>query len=61
MYIFELQDILFTIKSIKLQTNQFNISITFSSTNTRSGASNKLLLPQHLKTTYHDILIFNAT
>ena len=50
MYIFELQDILFAIKSIKLQTNQFNINnyITFNTTNTRSGASNKPLLPQHL-------------
>ena len=52
MHIFELQNILFTIKSIidKLQTNQFNINdyITFNSTNTRSDASNKLLLPQHL-------------
>ena len=58
MYIFDLQDILFAIKSIKLQTNQFNINdyITFNSTNTRSGASNKLLLPQHLN--YHNILTF---
>ena len=49
MYIFELQDILFAIKSIKSPTNQFNINnyITFNSTNTRSGSSNKLLLPQH--------------
>ena len=47
MYMFELQDILFAIKS---PTNQFNINnyITFNSTNTRSGSSNKLLLPQHL-------------
>ena len=50
MYIFELQDILFAIKSIKSPTNQFNINncITFNSTNTISGSSNKLLLPQHL-------------
>ena len=50
MYIFELQDILFAIKSIKSPTDQFNINnyITFNSTNTRSGSSNKLLLPQHL-------------
>ena len=50
MYIFELQDILFAIKSIKSPINQFNINnyITFNSTNTRSGSSNKLLLPQHL-------------
>ena len=50
MYIFELQDILFAIKSIKSSTNQFNINnyITFNSTNTRSGSSNKPLLPQHL-------------
>ena len=47
MYIFELQDILFAIKSIKSPTNQYKINnyITFNSTNTRSGSSNKLLLP----------------
>jgi len=50
MYIFELQDILFAIKSIKSPTNQFNISnfITYNSTNARSGACNKLLIPPHL-------------
>ena len=53
MYIFELQDILFAIKSIKSPTDQFNINnyITFNSTNTRSSSSNKLLLPQHLNNT----------
>ena len=50
MYLFELQDILFAIKSIKTQSSQFSISnyINFNSTSTRSGASNKLTLPHHL-------------
>jgi len=53
MYIFELQDILFAIKSLKSPTNQFNINnfISFNSSTTRSGASNKLLIPQHLNNT----------
>ena len=53
MYIFELQDILFAIKSLKSPTNQFNINnyITFNSSTTRSGASNKLVIPQHLNKT----------
>jgi len=47
MYLFKLQDILFAIKSIK---KQFNIHdyINFSSANTRSEASNKLIIPNHL-------------
>ena len=50
MYLFELQDLLFAIKSIKSPTTQFNIHsyINFSSANTRSGASNKLIIPRHL-------------
>ena len=53
MYTFKLQDILFAIKSLKSPTNQFNINnfITFNSSNTRSGACNKLLIPQHLNNT----------
>ena len=53
MYIFELQDILFAIKSLKSPTNQFNINnyITFNSSTTRSGDSNKLVMPQHLNYT----------
>ena len=53
VYIFELQDILFAIKSLKSPTNQFNINnfISFNSLTTRSGASNKLLIPQHLNNT----------
>jgi len=47
MYLFKLQEILFAIKSIKIQTKQFNIH-DFSSANTRSGASNKLIIPHHL-------------
>jgi len=47
MYLFELQDILFAVKSIQTPTNQFCITdyIAFSSTNTRSSASNKLIHP----------------
>ena len=57
MYIFELQDILFAIKSLKSPTNQFNINnyITFNSSTTSSCwwqlASNKLVIPQHLDNT----------
>ena len=42
MYLFELHDILFVIKSIKTPTIQFNIInyINFSSPHTRSGANN---------------------
>ena len=49
MYLFELQDILFAIKSIKTPTNQFNIInyISFNSTVTRSGSSNKLTHLHH--------------
>jgi len=50
MYLFELQDILFAVKSIKTPTNHFNY-IEFSSSNTRSGASNKLIHPHHLSNT----------
>jgi len=47
MYLFELQDILFAVKSIKTPINQFCITnyIAFSS---RSSASNKLIHPRHL-------------
>ena len=53
IYIFELQDILFAIKSLKSPTYQFNINnfISFNSSTTRAGASNKLLIPQHLNNT----------
>ena len=53
MYLFELQDILFAVKSIKTPTNQFSITnyIEFSSSNTRSGASNKLIHLRHLNNT----------
>ena len=49
IYLFELQDVSFAIKSIMLQTTQFNIQdyINFSSANTRSSASNKLVFPRH--------------
>jgi len=55
MYLFELQDILFAVKSIKNPTNQFCITsyIAFSSTNTRSSASNKLIHPRHLNNASH--------
>ena len=53
IYIFELQDILFAIKSLKSPTYQFNINnfISFNSSTTRAGASNKLLILQHLNNT----------
>ena len=53
MYLFEIQDILFAIKSIKTQTIQFNITnyISFNSASTRSGANNKLIPPHHLNNT----------
>ena len=50
MYLFELHDILFAIKSLKSPTIQFNITnyINFNPANTRSGASNKLIPAHHL-------------
>ena len=53
MYLFELQDILFAVKSIKTPTDQFSITnyIEFSSSNTRSGATNKLIHRRHLNNT----------
>jgi len=50
MYLFELQDILFAVKSIKTPTDQFCITSSVS-TNTRSGTCNKLMYPRHLDTT----------
>ena len=49
MYLFELQNILFAIKSLKAPTNQFGITnfISFDSTITRSGSSNKLTHLHH--------------
>ena len=50
MYLFELHDILFAIKSLKTPTTQFNIInyINFNPANTRSDANNKLIPTQHL-------------
>ena len=50
MYLFELQDILFAIKSLKSPTSQFSITryIAFNSANTRSGSSHKLTYLHHL-------------
>ena len=50
MYLLELQDILFAIKSMKFPTKQFNIQdyINFSSAATRSGTSNKMIIPRHI-------------
>ena len=50
MYLFELHDILFAIKSLKSPTIQFNITnyINFKPANTRSGTSNKLIPTHHL-------------
>ena len=68
MYLFELQDILFAIKSIKTPTIQFNITnyISFNSASTRSGVNNKLIPPHHLNNTsrhsyFHRLLsLWNA-
>ena len=53
MYLFELHNILFAIKSITTPTIQFNITkyINFSFASTRSSANNKLILPHHLNNT----------
>ena len=55
MYLFELQDILLTTKSIKTPTIQFNIPNyrNFNSASTWSGvhANNKLIPPYHLNNT----------
>ena len=50
MYLLELQDVLFAIKSIKVPTKQFNIYdyINFNSATTRSGTSNKMIIPRHI-------------
>ena len=50
MYLFELHDILFAIKSLKSPTIQFNITnyINFNPANARSGTSNKLISTHHL-------------
>ena len=50
MYLFELHDILFAIKSLKTPTIQFKITnyINFNPANTRSGANNKLIPSHHL-------------
>jgi len=55
MYLFELQDILLAVKSIKTPTEQFSLTnyIEFSSSNNRSGGSNKLLHSHHLNNTSH--------
>ena len=49
MYLFELQDILFTVKSLKYPTKGFNILryISFSSSYTRSSSSLKRKHPSH--------------
>ena len=46
MYLFELQDILFAIKSFKIQTKQLNIYnyTNFSFATTRSGTSDKMII-----------------
>jgi len=48
MYIYELNDLMFLIKSVKLPTANFNISqyISFISSNTRSGDHQKLVHPR---------------
>ena len=50
MYLFELQDILFAVRSLMMPTKQFSITIyiSFNSANTRYATSNKFTYPQHL-------------
>ena len=45
MYFFELQDIMFVVKSLKFPTNNFNIRdyISFGTTNTKLSSGHKLL------------------
>ena len=49
MYFFELQDIMFVVKSLKFPTNNFNIRdyISFGTTNTRLSSGHKLLHMHH--------------
>ena len=49
MYFFELQDIMFVVKSLKFPTNHFNIRdyISFGTTNTRLSSGHKLLHIHH--------------
>ena len=57
MYLFELQDILFAVKSVKTPTSITNC-ITFSSTNTRSSINNKLIHLRHLNNVFCHSYIF---
>ena len=49
MYFFELQDIMFVVKSLKFPTSNFNIRdyISFGTTNTRLSSGHKLLHIHH--------------
>ena len=55
MYIYELNDIMFLVKSLKSPTDNFDIKnyITFASNSTRSGAYKKLAHPMISNATQH--------
>ena len=55
MYIYELNDIMFLVKSLKSPTDNFDIKnyITFASNSTRSGAYKKLVHPTISNATQH--------
>ena len=55
MYIYELNDLMFLVKSLKTQTDNFDIKnfITFNTNSTRSGSHLKLCHPRIVSTAHH--------
>ena len=55
MYIYELNDLMFLIKSLNTPTDNFDIRnfISFNTNNTRSGSHLKLCHPRTVSTTHH--------
>ena len=55
MYIYELNDLMFLIKSLNMPTENFDIKdfISFNASNTRSGSHLKLCHPRALSTNHH--------
>jgi len=55
MYIYELNDLMFLIKSLNTPTENFNIKefISFNTNSTRSGSHLKLCHPRALSTNHH--------
>ena len=62
MYIYELNDLMFLMKSLNAPTENFDIKdfISFNTSNTRSGSHLKLCHPRALSTN-HNHLYFNST